>query len=641
MKRYVLFVGGGGARAAEALLVAASAGVLRAETIEVLLADADHHGLNSAELLRAKYADYARMQETLPGGSAPEDLCPFHTMLNFRAWPAELPGGAQTLEEMVQARETDALLCQALFGAEAAQMDLRGGFHGQRTLGQTVFAALLAASAENAEDELQRMLADMNAALDAGEEVRVALCGSVTGGTGAAGLPLLARHVRDVTGGRARIGAVLLAATGDHEDAQKAREAIADFAGESACSAVCLLGLPRSSCSAAPANYAHLTDWLAVYSLDIMLHRPIWPEGLFTVQTDVGPLTWDIFGKAAARYRLGYGRLAKAAAAWTQIIAPQVEKRLNRPFFLRDSLWGWYAHFFRKSGCEKAVCLEDTVSMTRLMRVALIWLGGLMHTLPPEMSHHHQLAPAQAEAREHYCGLVELVGQLTVLDEEAQQSVAYEESRVYRDDAGESASESAQTVRRIDAIRQEIDRRTAAQQGMNRRIGGAAAMRIMQHALLDAQEESAALQERYREANRRIDHAESIAAPQDLYRITDARTKLERMVRHQQLLDAKESFITEAVRRAEGDEVRFAKPEITGAGAGNGMLHARMLDKLLLQERRVRASEVEAAYPEMVQPADGRPLKATLKRIRKAPVNEYAPVMSLLTALIREAMEEV
>ena len=93
MKRYVLFVGGGGARAAEALLVAASAGVLRAETIEVLLADADHHGLNSAELLRAKYADYARMQETLPGGSAPEDLCPFHTMLNFRAWPAELPGG--------------------------------------------------------------------------------------------------------------------------------------------------------------------------------------------------------------------------------------------------------------------------------------------------------------------------------------------------------------------------------------------------------------------------------------------------------------------------------------------------------------------------------------------------------------------
>ena len=39
--------------------------------------------------------------------------------------------------------------------------------------------------------------------------------------------------------------------------------------------------------------------------------------------------------------------------------------------------------------------------------------------------------------------------------------------------------------------------------------------------------------------------------------------------------------------------------------------------------------------------ADGRPLKATLKRIRKAPVNEDAPVMSLLTALIREAIEEV
>ena len=47
MKRYVLFVGGGGARAAEALLVAASAGVLRAEKMDVLLADTDHRGLRS------------------------------------------------------------------------------------------------------------------------------------------------------------------------------------------------------------------------------------------------------------------------------------------------------------------------------------------------------------------------------------------------------------------------------------------------------------------------------------------------------------------------------------------------------------------------------------------------------------------
>ena len=93
MKRYVLFVGGGGARAAEALLVAACAGVLRADMIDVLLADMDHHGLRSAEMLRAKYADYDRMQVALqeePAG----DLTPFRTMLNFTSWPSALPGKA-------------------------------------------------------------------------------------------------------------------------------------------------------------------------------------------------------------------------------------------------------------------------------------------------------------------------------------------------------------------------------------------------------------------------------------------------------------------------------------------------------------------------------------------------------------------
>lgn len=640
MKRYVLFVGGGGARAAEALLVAASAGVLRADAIQVLLADTDHHGLRSAELLRAKYADYDCLQNVMQDEQPSGDLRPFGTQLTFCSWPSALPGGAATLADWTQAEEADALLCQAFFAPEAADTDLRGGLQGDRTLGQTVFAGLLSSAAEDPADLLTVMLDEMNAAINAGEEVRVALCGSVTGGTGAAGLPMLARHVREKTRGRARIGAVLLAASGDHEDPARARSAIADFAGESACSAVCLLGLPRSSCSAAPADYAHLTDWLAIYSLDILLHRPAWPEGLFTVQTDGGPLSWNIFGKAAARYRLAYGRLMKAAVAWTYIVGPQVEKRLRHPSFLRDRLWGWYAHFFRRGGCGRDVCLEDVTQLTRLMRVIILWMSGLMHTLPPEMTHWEELGPTMEEARKHYQGLVDLAGQLAMLDEEAQQSEAFDEGRVYRNGVGDE-SESAQAMHRIDAVRQEIDRRSAIHARFSQKLGGAASVRLVQDALENVRGESVALQARYQEANRRIDHAESIAAPQDLYRITDARTKLDRMVRHQRMLDAQEAFISEDVLRAEGDEKRFSKPETKGAGNGNGILHAKLLDRLLLQERRVKAAEVEAAYPQMVQPADGCTLKTTLKRSKKAPVNDHAPVLSLIHAMITGAMEEV
>lgn len=640
MKRYVLFVGGGGARAAEALLVAASAGVLRADMLQVLLADVDNHGLRSADMLRAKYADYDRMQVALSRMEAAGDLTPFHTMLNFASWPAQLPGGGNTLADWTTENESDALLCQALFTREEAQMNLHGGFRGKRLLGRTVFAGLLQASAEDGTDALNRLVADMKEALAAGEEVRVVLCGSVTGGTGAAGLPLLARHVREMTEGKARIGAVLLAATGDYEDPGRAKEAIAAFAEETACSAVCLLGLPRSSAVAAPADYAHLADWLAVYSMDILLHRPQWPEGLFTVQTDGGVLSWDIFGKAAGRYRLAYGRLMKTAAAWNHVVGPRVEKRLRHPFFLRDNLFGWYARFFRRAGWQRNECLDDVARLSRLMRVVLIWMGGLMQTLPPEMTHWTTLAPALKEAQAQYGELTDMVGQLTLLDDEALQEEAYDEGRVYRHGL-ESGEDDGQTLKAADDVRAEIELRRAAQRRMQERIGGAAAIRLLQEAHEDAQNRCEELRERYREANRRIDHAESIAAPEDMYRITDARTKLERMERHQRLLDARETFIAEDVAAAEQDESRFAKPAVTGAGIGNGLFNPRLTQRLLLQERRVRASEVEKAYPDFVLPADGRTLKTTLKRLCKAPVCDTAPVMSLLRAMMCEAMEEV
>lgn len=640
MKRYVLFVGGGGARAAEALLVAASAGVLRADLLQVLLADVDNHGLRSADMLRAKYADYDRMQVALSRTEAAGELTPFHTMLNFASWPAQLPGGGSTLEDWTAQNEADALLCRALFTQQEAKMNLRGGFRGERRVGQTVFAGLLQAAREDESDVLNRMVSDMNEALAAGDEVRVVLCGSVTGGTGAAGLPLLARYLREMTAGRARIGAVLLAATGEYEDPRRAREAIADFTAETACSAVCLLGLPRSSAVAAPADYAHLTDWLAVYGMDILLHRPQWPEGLFTVQTDGGVLSWDIFGKAAGRYRLAYGRLMKTAAAWNHVIGPQVEKRLRHPFFLRDNLFGWYARFFRKAGWQRNECLDDVARLTHLMRVVLIWMGGLMQALPPEMTHWTSMAPALRETQEHYAALTDLVGQLSLLDDEVVREEAFDEGRVYRHGL-EEADDAEQTLQAADDVRGEIEKRRSAQRRLQERIGGAATIRLLQQAHEEARTRCEELQERYLEANRRIDHAESIAAPEDMYRITDARTRLERMERHQRLLDAREAFIAGEVAAAEQDEARFAKPAVSGAGMGNGLFEPRLTLRLMQQDKRIRAAEVEKAYPGFVQPADGRTLKTTLKRVGKATVCETAPVMSLLRAMMLEAMEEV
>ncbi len=130
MKRFVLLLGGTGARVADALITAASAGVFPAETLQVLLADPDRRGVRSSGMVAAKMADYACIQQAMGASTGP-----FSAQMEFSAWPRELPGGASTLAQWTEAGGDDALLCQALFDREAASIDLHEGFGGRRMLG--------------------------------------------------------------------------------------------------------------------------------------------------------------------------------------------------------------------------------------------------------------------------------------------------------------------------------------------------------------------------------------------------------------------------------------------------------------------------------------------------------------------------
>ena len=208
MKRYVLLVGGTGARLADALLVAASAGAFPAGKMSVLLADTDRRGVRSAGLVAAKMADYARIHQTMEN---PEG--PFRTEVAFSSWPAKLPEDASTLSQLTSGSEADALLCQALFDHDAAELDLHEGFHGRRMLGMVTYAGLLQQADQDHEDVLSCMVDEMNEAVLAGEEVRVVLAGSICGGTGAAGIAALSRYIRKRTESKIHLGAVLLHAS--------------------------------------------------------------------------------------------------------------------------------------------------------------------------------------------------------------------------------------------------------------------------------------------------------------------------------------------------------------------------------------------------------------------------------------------
>lgn len=635
MKRYVLLVGGAGARLADALICAACAGIFPAETLDVLLADADHHSTHSASLAAAKLADYARIHQAMPHEDGP-----FRTELTFSAWPKALPGGASTLSQFTAGAETDALLCQAMFDQQASSLDLDEGFHGRRMLGEVIFAGLLHEADQDPEDSLACMADDMVAALNAGEEVRAVLVGSVCGGTGAAGIAALSRYIRRRTEGRASLGAILLGACADEQNAATAQEAFSAYARDGLCNTVCILALPQACRSSAPAEYARLTDWLAIYAMDILLHRPTWLEGLFTVKAPEGALSWNIFGKAADRYRLCYGGLTKAACAWVGGLGARVEHRLRHPFFLRDGLFGWYAHFFRKMEASRDEQLELIETLNRLMNVCLIWMGGICKTLPIDLRSASLLTAAREEAETHYQALNDLASRLALMDSDAQRNELYEDNLVYRSKNSADAAETEAALKRISAAKQELSRRSAVQSGLNRKMGGAAAMEMLTAAHLAAQQESDALHARYTEAIRRIDHAESIAAPEDQYRITDARTKLKRMEQHQLMLDSRLQRIEADVERAEQEGLRFDKPELPSAPAENDMLLPELADSLLLRDKLNR-KHLEVLWPRMVLPHATLTYQQTLNRLRHAPVDRDVPVLSLLTALMEYAMKEV
>ncbi len=635
MKRYVLLVGGTGARLADALLCAACAGAFPAEKIDVLLADTDRRGVRSAGLVAAKMADYARVHQAMAQKDGP-----FRTEVAFSAWPRQLPEDASTLAEFTAGSSTDTLLCQALFDEGAAELDLHEGFHGQRMLGMVTYAGLLHAADADHEDVLSCMVDDMNQAIREGEEVRVALAGSICGGTGAAGIASLAGYIRERTHGQANLGAVLLAACDDEQDAVHANETLAAYAREGLCDTVCVLGLPQASRTTVPAEFAHLTDWLAVYCMDVLLHRPAWFQGVFTVKAPEGPLSWDIFGKAAERYRLCYGGLMKFAAAWTANLSARVEMRLTRPFFLRDGLFGWYAHFFRRMQAEREEQIALLEPLGRLMNVCLIWLGGVCKSLPIDLRNASVLGKARAEAEAYYRETIDLASRLAMMDEDAHRAELYEDNLVYRSKNSTDALEAETTLKRIAAARQELSRRQAAQSALNRQMGGAAAMDMLHTAREAAQQECDELRERYAEAVRLIDHAESIAEEKDQYRITDARTKLQRMERHQVMLDSKLETVLQDVAEANAEGLRFEKPAMAPGAAENDMFLQEAADAFL-QRDKLTKKNVETLWPKMVRPGDTSTIQQAMKAIRRSPADRSAPLMSLVQALMAASMKEV
>ena len=644
MKRVAMLFGGCGGRVAEALAFAACAGVLSVPDMRLMFVDPDAEDAHTARAL-SLFEDYERLGALCADSPSRGE---FTARFTLSRWPDHLPGDATALRQWLQEDTDDALLMRALFTPETARRDMRHGFRGDRALAAAVLAGLLAESASDPEDALHRLLQELE-----GEDAQIVLVGSVCGGTGGAGIPALAAHLREHLGARAHLSAVLLLPYGAQDEASDAKATLRRYGMEELDMPVCLLGLPEGARRTELADAARLNEWLVVHALDWLMRHDASDHAAYTYRATPEGLTWELFGREAALFRSGYIRLMKTSALFRLALTEDLTARLSRPAGLRDRFSGWYAacckEALKASDEERQALLNDLRALTRLLDGAWAWMEQIVATLPPQLRYAGALAEAFEAARAGEMAVAELAGQLEVMTREAEESGLAYETVVHRTgDMDESEAEQAQ--HRLKAMEKRLRELKEAQKSLNRRLGGRETIDMLNGLLTQCRHEAEAVREQEKEARRRIDQAEAIATPQEQHRILTARTKLKPMQRHLAMQEARIGQVQRDIELASADENRWQGPMLTTHDAPSpGLFSAEAMSRLRplpqgsnRKAQKQYAQEGVAAFQALaiLPDQDGATVKRVLQGLSKARPDGEHPLACLLSRTMALVLEE-
>lgn len=569
MKCCILAIGGAGEQAARALMYAALAGVVDADQVDVLLVDTD---TPRAELT-AWCADYQQLQALWKA----ERPGHFRTMLTCRCWPETLPDSASTLRKLAQTPE-DALLLQSLLDEDAADADLRRGFHGRSDVGGMIISWLLHQDHGRPQGALETLMQEAEGALETGEDVRMVLVGSAMGGLGAAGLTMLAHYLQQRIP-QAQTAAVVLLPYFRGEDTQiaQSRVALQQWVEDGLCETVYLLGLEQGAYLTAAEGHqqARMPEWLAALcAVDFFRSGR---KGMYGWRTALDRFDWDAFGDDAVRLQKGYTELTSAALSMKHEMAEVIRRGLTDPRWLRDKLIGWYAQHFmsvrKMSREERDEIIRQLDTLQRLLNGYLTWLDEVIASLPPQLRTGSQMDAAIQASQENYDQLVKLDAQLAMLRQTAER-MGLVDSMVHR--GGLADPEQEQMSKTIAAAEEKLHQLEMHQQECLNRTGGQAYVAMLRQMDTRCKAETAQFRAQTEEAAKLIRQAEENAA--DPGRIATARTKLKRMEQSLVLLEGRCHRVSKDLARARTENLRMLPPQVGQETAvACGLFPAEML----------------------------------------------------------------
>lgn len=439
---YIIAVGGTGNKILESVVYAACADAFYTldeqgrptpiPRLHLLSVDVDAACGNTTRAQRA-----AESYQEVQGAFAHSSLqrrC-FHTELSISRWNMNLSRRAASVHKMAQNHGCDRLLSRTLFTPEEANLEYSEGFRGHPDLGVLFFADLLDSLEETRRqglpDEFNALVDRMQAELIRGDEVRVVLCGSIFGGTGASGIPALSKYLRRRFQDFPRqfiLGSVLMlpyyrVPPADADESReivvrsdafldKARTALQYYGMEGMLrssetdergiyDAVYLLGLPPelfvtaslySTGSQSQENDAHLMEWLAARNIAAFLRTGF--RGADSINMDcyytqwhTPYFCWNSFDAEALRYRDRYGAMMKAAAVFFSECCPTLRGCIAGDRHSRRV--GYCAPYFRRRSTlsKRAEAEKQLDSLYRFWAFYVGWMHQLLRQLPPGLSH--------------------------------------------------------------------------------------------------------------------------------------------------------------------------------------------------------------------------------------------------------------
>jgi Tubulin like len=199
-KLYIIAIGGSGAKCVESIVQIAATGLYTKEEIEVLFVDPDENNGN-VDRARKTLSTYQACQKLVTGGSTEQQIEWMSTPIKSHDLWSPFQGklGGRELASYFNYGTMDAGLAnllEVLYTPDERNQQLDEGFRGRPAIGAAVMSQIDLKRLDT--EPWGSLIQSINNAVGAqGKQARVLLCGSIFGGTGASGIPTIARLLRN------------------------------------------------------------------------------------------------------------------------------------------------------------------------------------------------------------------------------------------------------------------------------------------------------------------------------------------------------------------------------------------------------------------------------------------------------------